>query len=93
MNLSLKIFYIYPLYIQSLFTEYISPWPYLGQCAVALSREITIYGRSVIAGVRVGEAKDIYLNLRVCSDANATAGVVLGLGVDGISKRPNTAIR
>ena len=29
---------------------------------------------------------------RVCSDANATAGVVLGLGVDGISKRPNTAI-
>ena len=30
--------------------------------------------------------------LRVCSDANATTGVVLGLGVDGISKRPNTAI-
>ena len=29
---------------------------------------------------------------RVCSDANATAGVVHGLGVDGISKRPNTAI-
>ena len=29
---------------------------------------------------------------RVCSDANATAGVVRGLGVDGISKRPNTAI-
>ena len=25
------------------------------------------------------------LDIRVCSDANATAGVVLGLGVDGIS--------
>ena len=32
------------------------------------------------------------LTLRVCSDANATAGVVLELGVDGISKRPNTVI-
>ena len=33
------------------------------------------------------------LALRVCSDANTTAGVsVLGLEVDGISKRPNTAI-
>ena len=29
--------------------------PVLGQCAIALSRESTIYGRSVIAGVRVGE--------------------------------------
>ena len=30
--------------------------------------------------------------LRVCLDANATAGVVLGLGVDGISKPPNMVI-
>ena len=30
--------------------------------------------------------------LRVCSDANATARVVLELGVDGISKRPKTVI-
>ena len=31
-------------------------------------------------------------SLRVCSDANATTRVVLGLGVDGISKHPNTVI-
>ena len=29
---------------------------------------------------------------RVCSDANATTGVVLGFGGDGISKHPNTVI-
>ena len=29
---------------------------------------------------------------RVCLDANASARVVLGLGVDGISKCPNMAI-
>ena len=52
------MFSIYALYIQSLFTEYIRPWPHLGQCVVALSREITICGTSVIAGVRVGEASN-----------------------------------
>ena len=31
-----------------------------------------------------------FRSVRVCSDANATAGVVLGL--DGISKHPNTVI-
>ena len=31
-------------------------------------------------------------SLGVCSDANATTGVVLGFGVDGISKHPNTVI-
>ena len=38
------------------------------------------------------ERHAIGMGLRVCSDANATPGVVCGLGVDGISKRPNTAI-
>ena len=32
--------------------------PVLGQWHVALSWEITIYGRSVIAGMRVGEVYD-----------------------------------
>ena len=32
------------------------------------------------------------VTVRVCLDANATTGVVLGLGVDGISRHPNTVI-
>ena len=47
-------------------------------------------GRGVSVLVKVYVAFDRCI--RVCSDANATAGVVLGLGVDGISKHPNTVI-
>ena len=42
--------------------------------------------------VKVGLIYVGFEPFRVCSDANATAGVVLGLGVDGISKHPNTVI-